>query len=275
MGLLPPLRADVRRRRPRPQARKEGRRGPVRGDHRAGEKGARGEERHRAHRRRPAGARPRLQGGHQGEDRPRLRGGPARPALEGGRRGLRLLAERPRDRLPEAQPHPRRLGHRRQRPGDGLRQYGRGLRHRRGVHARRGHRREALLRRVPPERPGRGRRRRHQDSEPDREARRGDAPRLRGAREDLPQAREALPRYAGPRVHDPEGEALASPDALRQADRLRRGAHRGGDGEGGADREDEALRRIDPMQLNQLLRPSSTPPRRRGRPTGGGSWRRG
>ena len=38
------------------------------------------------------------------------------------RGGLRLLERRPRDRLPAHQRHPRRLGHRRQRPADGVRQ---------------------------------------------------------------------------------------------------------------------------------------------------------
>ena len=41
-----------------------------------------------------------------------------------------------RHRLSPAARHPRRLGHRRQRPGDGLRQHGRRLRHRRRLHPR-------------------------------------------------------------------------------------------------------------------------------------------
>ena len=51
--------------------------------------------------------------------------------------------------------------HGRQRRDDGLRQHGRRLGHRRRVHARPEHRREGALRRVPDQRPGRGRRRRH------------------------------------------------------------------------------------------------------------------
>ena len=57
--------------------------------------------------------------------------------------------------------HPRPVRHRRERPVDGLRQHGRRPRHRRGLHARPGHRREQVLRRVPHQRPGRRRRRRH------------------------------------------------------------------------------------------------------------------
>ena len=91
-----------------------------------------------------------------------------------------------------------------------------------------------LLRRVPEERAGRRRGRRHphaaahQPPEPPRgqdaaaDARRGDAARLPGARAHLPEAREALPRHAGHRVHDPERQALDAPDAHRQAHRRAR-----------------------------------------------------
>ena len=53
--------------------------------------------------------------------------------------------------------HPLLLGHRRQRAVDGLRQHGRRLRHRRGLHPQPRHRREEAVRRVPDQRPGRGR----------------------------------------------------------------------------------------------------------------------
>ena len=46
------------------------------------------------------------------------------------------LAVRARQDLSPAQRHPRRLGHRGQRPGDGVRQYGRDLGHRRRLHPR-------------------------------------------------------------------------------------------------------------------------------------------
>ena len=57
--------------------------------------------------------------------------------------------------------HPGKLGHRRQRAGHGVRQHGRHLGHRRRLHPQSVDRREAALRRVPDQRPGRGRRRRH------------------------------------------------------------------------------------------------------------------
>ena len=40
-------------------------------------------------------------------------------------------------------------------------------------------------------------------------------------------AREALPRHAGPRIHGREGQAVDAADALRQAHRQGRAAHRG------------------------------------------------
>ena len=64
-----------------------------------------------------------LQGAGQGARRqavPRLAVG---SAARRRRRGVRLVDERPRDRLPPQVQHPDRVGHRRQRPGDGLRQH--------------------------------------------------------------------------------------------------------------------------------------------------------
>ena len=51
---------------------------------------------------------------------------------------------------------PGELGHGGERAGHGVRQYGRDLRHRRGVHPQSLHRRERALRRVPHQRAGRG-----------------------------------------------------------------------------------------------------------------------
>ena len=53
--------------------------------------------------------------------------------------------------------------------------------HRRRLHAQPGDRREGVLRRVPRQRPGRGRRRRHPHAAADRRARAGDAEGLQGA----------------------------------------------------------------------------------------------
>ena len=87
---------------------------------------------------------------------------PARAALGRDRRGLPLLERRTRAiTYRKLNGIPDELGHRRQRAGDGVRQHGRRLRHRRRLHARPVDRREHLLRRVPDERAGRGRRRRH------------------------------------------------------------------------------------------------------------------
>ena len=59
--------------------------------------------------------------------------------------------------VPAHQPHPRRVGHRGQRPADGVRQQGRHVGLRRRLQPRRGHRRDGAERRLPAQRPGRGR----------------------------------------------------------------------------------------------------------------------
>ena len=119
--------------------------------------------------------------------------------------------------------YPARLGHGGQHLLDGLRQHGRRLRHRRRLHPRSGHRRECLLRRIPHQRPGRGRGRRHPHAQEDRRDGEGHARGLQAARRRPQQAGEALPRRAGHRVHHPEGQALDAPDSQRQAHRLRGG----------------------------------------------------
>ena len=92
---------------------------------------------------------------------PALPAGPAGAAVGRHRRRLRQLDERPRQVLSPPARHPRKLGHGRQRPGDGVRQHGRDLGHRRRLHPQPLDRREPALRRVPGQRPGRGRGRRH------------------------------------------------------------------------------------------------------------------
>ena len=59
------------------------------------------------------------------------------------------------------QRHSRRLGHRGQRAGDGVRQHGRDVGDRRRLHPQSLDRRERALRRISRQRPGRGRGRRH------------------------------------------------------------------------------------------------------------------
>ena len=74
----------------------------------------------------------------------------------------------------------------------------------------------------------------------------------------LREAREALPRHAGHRVHHPEGQALDAADAHRQAHRQGDGAHRRRDGEGGADHA--PTRRScasTPDKLDELLAPDA------------------
>ena len=77
---------------------------------------------------------------------------------------------------------PASAGHRRQRAGDGVRQPRRRLRDRRRVHAQPGDRHRRALRRVPDQRAGRGRRRRHPHARADRRAREDAARRARRAR---------------------------------------------------------------------------------------------
>ena len=154
-GLLPPTAADVRRHRAPRRVR-----ALLRGARR-GEEGQGHRERPRPRRRRPARTGRDVQGHHQDRDRPRLPAGPARADGPRDPGGLRLLEHRPRAALPPPGAHPRGPRHRGQRAGDGLRQLRHGLRLRRRLHPRPCQRRPGRVRRLPPERPGRGRRRRH------------------------------------------------------------------------------------------------------------------
>src|SRR6266540_1724810 len=70
------------------------------------------------------------------------------------RRRVQELAHAPRRGLPQSPRHPRRPGDGRERRGDGVREHGRRLGDRRGVHARLPHRGERPERRLPHERPG-------------------------------------------------------------------------------------------------------------------------
>ena len=80
-----------------------------------------------------------------------------------------------RHRLPQHLRHPPRPRHRGERPGDGLREHGRPLGHRRRLHPQPLDRRQGVLRRVPAERAGRGRRGGHPHAAADQRARAGAA----------------------------------------------------------------------------------------------------
>ena len=104
---------------------------------------------------------------------------------------------------------------------------------------------ERVLRRVPGERAGRGRGGRHPHAaaavEADRPSGRdaaggGDARALCGTDAGPRGVGTALPRHAGPGVHDPEGQALHAADAQRQAHHRGVAADRGRHGARGADR---------------------------------------
>ena len=155
------------------------------------------------------------------------------PAARPGHQGrLRQLVRQARPRLPR-QPEDRpRPGHRGQRHDHGLRQHGRGLRHRRGLHPQPQHRREHPLRRVPHQRPGRGRGGRHPDAVPDRPPGRADARGPRRVPGHRRPARAPLPRHAGHGVHHRARQALHAADPLGQAHRRGRGEDRRGHGRG-------------------------------------------
>ncbi len=235
-GLPAPLSRDVQRRRAARAAPR------VREGHAGGQAGARRRLGHGAvGRGPPRGGAPR-RADRAPADGPRLPGRSARTALGRRRGGVPVVGQRPREDVPQAPPHPRRLGHRGERAGDGVREPGRHVGDRRRLHARPGERREEVLRRVPAERAGRGRGRRHPDAAALERRRLGhvapgdDAGGLRGAPARAGAAREAIPRHAGPRVHDRAGEALHPADAQRQADGLRGRAHRDRHGRRGPDR---------------------------------------
>ncbi len=174
---------------------------------------------HQAHGRRPEGARRPVQGARQGAHRQAVSRFALGPADGRRRRGVRFVDERPRDRLSPQVQHPDRMGHGRQRAGDGVRQHRRQLRVGRRVHAQPGQRREGVLRRVPDQRAGRRRRRRRPHARAGGRAQEGDAEGVRRARTDPPDAREALQGRAGLRVHDRRRRRLHAPDAQRQAHR--------------------------------------------------------
>ena len=104
-----------------------------------------------------------------------------------------------------ARRHLRRPRHGRQHLPDGVRQPRRRARHRRLLLAQPVDRRARALRRVPAERPGRGRRRRHPHARPIARARGAEPAGLRRAVATRCSGSSALPRHAGHRVHGRAG----------------------------------------------------------------------
>ena len=137
LGFLPPLHHHVLGRGARRGAP------PLRGGARRlqGAQGLR--PRHGPDGRRLAGPRPPLQAHRREGARQALPAGSARAALGRHRRGVRLLDERAGEQIPRAARHPGELGHGGQRPGHGVRQPRRDLRHRRRLHPQPLDRREA------------------------------------------------------------------------------------------------------------------------------------
>ena len=111
----------------------------------------------------------------------------------------------------------------------------------------------------PDQRAGRRRRRRHPHARADRRSRKADARSLQATARDHHQARTALPRHAGLRVHHRRRQALHAADPQRQAHRHGRGSRRCGMVEEGMISEKEAVLRVAPSQLDQLLHPLLDP----------------
>ena len=238
--LLPPPRSDVRRRRHGTQAGDRSRPRPVRRDPRRAEEGEEGEARHRPLGRRSEDAGRAVQGGDPEEDGQDVPAGSEGTALGLDLRRVPLVEQPARGQVPRAVRDQGTPRHGRQRPGDGVRQHGRRLRHGRRVHAEPVDRREPVLRRVPHERAGRGRRRRHPHASSDHRAREGHADVLPRARRHPREARVALPRDAGRRVHDRARHPVHAADAQRQAHGRRRRADRGRDGGRQDDRQERS-----------------------------------
>ena len=129
-----------------------------------------GRQGHRPDRRRPQGAGRRVPGDRPRRHRPRLPDRPLRAAGPGHQGRVRLVVRQAGQRLPQQPEDRARPRHGRERRDDGVRQHGRRLRHRRRVHPQHVRRHQGAVRRVPDQRPGRGRRRRHPDAGEDQPA---------------------------------------------------------------------------------------------------------
>ena len=126
---------------------------------------------------------------------------------------------------------------------------------------------QADLRRVPDERPGRGRRGRRAHAREDQPDARRAARGVRAVRGDRAAPRGPLPRDAGPRVHDRARHALHAPDALREAHRTGRGEDRGRHGQRGRHHEGGGApaRRSRRRSSSSCSHASTRRPRRRSR----------
>ncbi len=151
---------------------------------------------------------------------------------------------------------------------------GESSRHRRLLHPRPLDRRARAVRRVPAERPGRGRRRRHPHAGADRAHARAAARGLRRARRHGRAARAPPPRGAGHRVHGRAGQALHAPDAHRQAHRRRGAADRARVRRGGRDHAGRGRHAHRSAQLEHLLHPRLDASARPSRSRAGSAHRR-
>ena len=215
------------------------------------------EDRCRRARQGPRRALRRVQGHRQEGDRQAVSARPDGAAARCDRSRVPVLERRAGDLVPRARAHQPRARHGGERAGNGLRQPRRQLRHRCRVHSQRGDGREQAVRRLPGQRTGRRRRRRHPQHRGPRDARHQVPRDLRGAARDLRQARDALPRHVRHRVHDRAGQALDAADARRQAHRCRRPSHGGRHDEGPPHQALEGRRR--PSHHRRPPRPGAAP----------------
>src|SRR5208337_23783 len=187
------------------------------------------------------------------------------------RRRLLLLDEPARDHLSPAEQHSRGLGNRRERAGDGVRQHGRDVGHRRRLHPQSVDRRERALWRVPRQRAGRGRGGGHPHAAEHHRsraqggglrqalARSADAGSVQAVRRNDETPGKALQGLAGPRVHCQRGKLwmLQTRNGKRTARAALKVAVEMAN-EGLISRED-AITRVEPAALDQLLHPMLDP----------------
>ena len=152
-----------------------------------------------------------------------------------------------RQHLSQAAQHSGGLGHGGDGAGNGIRQPGRNLGHRRCLHPRPRHRRKAALWRIPDQRAGRGCGGGHPHAAAHFQSRarapgrqeaqhgRGDAHGFRRTERHRRAIGAALSRHAGCGIHGAGRQALHAPDPLGQAHRGRGAESGGGHGQGRPD----------------------------------------